>query len=124
MANPEHLAKLKEGVEAWNAWRDENPDVMPDLVETNLSGADLFEANLSGANLSVADLTGANLSLADLSVADLTGADLSGADLFMADGLDSDQLCSTSSLVNALLDEDLKIEAMKRCPEKFKEKES
>jgi hypothetical protein len=21
MANPEHLAKLKEGVEAWNKWR-------------------------------------------------------------------------------------------------------
>ncbi len=99
MANPKHLDKLKEGVEAWNAWRDENPDVMPDLVETNLSGADL-----TGANLSVADLT--------------------GAILIKADGLDSDQLCSTSSLVNALLDEDLKIEAMKRCPEKFKEKES
>ncbi len=104
MANPKHLDKLKEGIEAWNAWRDENPDVMPDLVETNLSGANLFEADLSGANLSLADLT--------------------GADLFKADGLDSDQLCSTSSLVNALLDEDLKIEAMKRCPEKFKEKES
>ncbi len=94
MPNPEHIAKLKEGVEAWNAWRDENPDVMPDLVETNLSGADLFNATLTGATL------------------------------FKADGLDSDQLCSTSSLVNALLDEDLKIESMKRCPEKFKEKES
>lgn len=27
MANPEHLAKLREGVEAWNAWRKENKDV-------------------------------------------------------------------------------------------------
>ncbi len=23
MANPEHLAKLREGVEAWNEWRAE-----------------------------------------------------------------------------------------------------
>jgi len=27
MANPEHLAKLMEGVEAWNKWMEENPDV-------------------------------------------------------------------------------------------------
>ncbi len=31
MANPEHIAKLKEGVEAWNRWRDENPEIAPDL---------------------------------------------------------------------------------------------
>jgi hypothetical protein len=24
MANPEHLAILKQGVEVWNKWRDEN----------------------------------------------------------------------------------------------------
>ncbi|MGA2411123.1 MAG: hypothetical protein ABSG46_12140 [Candidatus Binataceae bacterium] len=29
MANPEHLAKLKEGVEAWNQWREENPEILP-----------------------------------------------------------------------------------------------
>ena len=27
MANPEHLAKLKEGVEAWNKWRKDNPKI-------------------------------------------------------------------------------------------------
>ena len=27
MANEEHVAKLKEGVTAWNAWRRENPEV-------------------------------------------------------------------------------------------------
>jgi hypothetical protein len=41
MANGKHVAVLKKGVEAWNAWRDENPDIRP-----NLSDADLREANL------------------------------------------------------------------------------
>ena len=37
MANPEHLAKLEEGVEAWNKWREENPDIRePDLREAIL----------------------------------------------------------------------------------------
>ena len=39
MANDEHLAILKKGVDAWNAWRDKNPDIRPDLSEANLSEA-------------------------------------------------------------------------------------
>jgi hypothetical protein len=31
MANQEHLSKLEEGVEAWNRWRKEHPDIRPDL---------------------------------------------------------------------------------------------
>ena len=33
MANPEHVAKLKEGVEAWNDWRLFNEIEKPDLTE-------------------------------------------------------------------------------------------
>jgi hypothetical protein len=44
MANDEHVALLKKGVEAWNAWRDENAKLRPDL-----SKADLKEAYLPGA---------------------------------------------------------------------------
>ena len=54
MANDEHVALLKQGVAAWNAWRDENPDICPDLSEPDLRGANLSEANLIpnlGANL-------------------------------------------------------------------------
>ena len=36
MANPEHLAKLKEGVEAWNRWREDKPRIVPDLGEAPL----------------------------------------------------------------------------------------
>ena len=40
MANEEHVALLKQGMDAWNAWRDKNPDILLDL-----SHADLFSAN-------------------------------------------------------------------------------
>ncbi len=36
MANPEHLAILDKGVEAWNRWQAENRDVLPDLGGANL----------------------------------------------------------------------------------------
>jgi uncharacterized protein YjbI with pentapeptide repeats len=86
MANDEHVALLKQGVAAWNAWRDENPDIRPNLQganlsEANLNRANLMEADLSEANLTKADLSGANLFGADLFGANLSGADLSGADL-------------------------------------------
>src|SRR5262249_45429449 len=38
---------LKKGVDAWNAWRRENPDIRPDLSRAGLSGAVLSEADLS-----------------------------------------------------------------------------
>ena len=46
MANPEHVAILKRGVEVWNKWRIANPEVRPDLSEADLNKADLSEANL------------------------------------------------------------------------------
>ena len=51
MANDGHVALLKQGVAAWNAWRDENPDTRPDLREADLREANLIEADLRGANL-------------------------------------------------------------------------
>ena len=77
----DHLEKLREGVEAWNAWRAENPDIWPDLIGAYLTGADLIGANLNDAYLSGADLTDANLKGADLKGAKLTCADLIGANL-------------------------------------------
>jgi hypothetical protein len=95
VANKKHLAKLKEGVEAWNSWRRENPEIRPDLRRADLFGADLIGANLSGADLSGANLSAANLSAANLSGTyligaylrwgDLRGANLRGANLRGAD---------------------------------------
>ena len=50
MGYDDHLAQLMKGVAAWNAWRNENPNDLP-----NLSEADFLEASLSGANLVLAD---------------------------------------------------------------------
>lgn len=113
MANPEHLAKLREGVEAWNDWRAEYAGEV-DLSEANLGGrnldgaildgaeldwttldaaclanatlrfASLHGAKLRGANLSGSNLTGAMLAAADLSRANLSSAILGGAVLLRA----------------------------------------
>ena len=109
MANDGHIAQLEKGVGAWNAWREENRDIRPDL-----SGVDLSRASLGGANFgairpdfsAIDDLTQllktdrtqlakapdlrsvrfieANLSKAKFMQEDLSGADLSGADLSRA----------------------------------------
>jgi TIR domain/Pentapeptide repeats (8 copies) len=59
MANEEHLARLKQGVAAWNQWRKENPDIRPDFFEAHFTGADLFQTILLKADLTRAILTGA-----------------------------------------------------------------
>jgi hypothetical protein len=84
MANQEHLAKLKEGVAAWNEWREENPDTDPDLSDTNLSGADLGDATLFRADLRDAELSNTNLFGADLIAVNLSNADLRSVELSRA----------------------------------------
>jgi hypothetical protein len=46
MANEEQLSILKQGVDVWNKWRAENPD-----VDIDLSGAELNESKLNRASL-------------------------------------------------------------------------
>jgi uncharacterized protein YjbI with pentapeptide repeats len=79
--NKEHYDIIKQGVDVWDKWREENPDERIDLLGANLRGASLIRADLTGADLTGADLIRANLCKADLSGANLRGADLSGADL-------------------------------------------
>ena len=80
MANEEQLSILKQGVEVWNKWRDENPDARIDLKQ-----ADLRKANLAGANLREIILRRANLSRAVLNEAVFRQADLSGATFSQAE---------------------------------------
>jgi uncharacterized protein YjbI with pentapeptide repeats len=81
MPNAAHLAALAQGPEAWNAWREAHPEIVPDFSNADLRGFRLFGARLDGANLTRANLIEATLSLADLSGADLTEATLLDARL-------------------------------------------
>ncbi len=90
MANEEHVKLLLSGVEAWNKWRKDNRDIIPDLrgvsISVNLQDCDLRramlqEANLSWTNLQRAILVGANLNKARLFDAKLQETNLDGADL-------------------------------------------
>jgi uncharacterized protein YjbI with pentapeptide repeats len=123
MANPDHLKTLRQGVDAWNAWRKGEPPINhwweaeplfrldlsdadlreADLSGANLSGAYLYGANLFDATLSGANLLGANLREATLYGATLSGADLSGAYLFRANLTEAD--LSAADLSKAVLGE-------------------
>jgi uncharacterized protein YjbI with pentapeptide repeats len=81
MADQQHLAVLKQGVAAWNAWRRQHPEIHPDLSGADLRHANLMRANLSQAYLSEASLNEANLREADLTEANLREVLLLGADL-------------------------------------------
>src|SRR5271157_35788 len=102
MANLEHLEILKQGVEHWNKWREEHPDVRPDLSGAELQKAYLSNAQLLGANLYVAKLIAADLGGADLRSADLRRANLYLAKLIAADLSGAD--LSNANLVGAYLD--------------------
>jgi len=51
LADPEHVAVLQKGVDAWNDWRAKKVDVRPDLGDANFAGWDLVGINLSRGNL-------------------------------------------------------------------------
>jgi uncharacterized protein YjbI with pentapeptide repeats len=106
MPNREHLEILEKGVETWNKWRMEKPQISPDLTDASLSGedftgADFNKVNLSSSSLNKAILKGAylrkaNLTEADLSRSNLTEADLSEANL-------SEANLGRASLIRAIL---------------------
>ncbi|MCL6257455.1 pentapeptide repeat-containing protein [Aquiflexum sp. TKW24L] len=96
MADKEQINIIKQGVEVWNNWRNENRTVQIDLSNEDFHGVDLSNANLFRSNFYKANLTNAilvktNLTGANLYKTNLTGANLSGAILEQA-GLNDVQL--------------------------------
>ncbi|TLU83602.1 MAG: toll/interleukin-1 receptor domain-containing protein [Chlorobium sp.] len=100
MANQEHLHILKQGVEVWNKWRENNPLIIPDLtyaylrkanlVKVNFERANLLEMNLSESDLSNANLYEANLSIANLNRINLSDADCYGVNFYKTNLSDAD----------------------------------
>jgi len=90
MADPEQLALIRQGVAAWNGWREKNPRVEADLsgayfTDANLRGVDLSRANLTAGHFNAASLVDAHLYEANLFEADLSRTHLDGADFRKAD---------------------------------------
>jgi uncharacterized protein YjbI with pentapeptide repeats len=121
MANSEHFEIIKKGIEVWNKWREENPDIKPDLrelIEESITGLDLFEEDLYEKDLEVVNelrevvlvknFNKANLNDVDFSRSEFGGENLCGADLkdtkFIRAGLQRTNL-SEAKLINADLSE-------------------
>ena len=81
---PLHRNILKEGVAAWNLWRQQNPNVRPDLSDAQLTGADLKGGNFAKVNFARSHLSKTDLSGADLSGACLRAVKLGHANLTKA----------------------------------------
>ena len=100
-ADPLHLSILQQGVTRWNEWRNENPQIRPNLFEVNCRGA-----RLSGVNFRGTDLRGSHLEQADLNSANLEDADLYRGSLWrinLADALLFEADLSSSNLNGAIL---------------------
>ncbi len=81
MANQFHLDTLRQGVKVWNRWREQNPEISPDLSRADLAGMVLPGANLAGVNLQAANLRETVFENANFLGADLAGVNLQGAEL-------------------------------------------
>lgn len=79
MAKPAHLEILRQGVNAWNKWRDNNPKLIPDLQAADLREYDLVGIDFSKMNLLKTNLQGVNLRQSNLQDSDLTETNLQGA---------------------------------------------
>ena len=127
MAVKEHYDLLIRDVDAWNQWRDENPDVKPDLSYAVMRGANLTLANLAGAILREADLVLANLRGADLRHADLSGANFVGARLLGVDLTHANVCGADLSTAEDLTDEQLRHtrgDAQTKLPEELRAPEN
>ena len=84
MPNQNHFEIIKQGVEEWNQWRDENPEIEPDLSDVDLSNSKLSNANLSSTDLRRSILKNTDFRAANLVRADLRAANINKAGFNLA----------------------------------------
>ena len=78
MVTEEQFKILMQGFQAWNEWRQENPNIK---IAFNEVEEEFFRADFNGKNLSDIDFINSYLNESDLSKADLSRANFSGSDL-------------------------------------------
>lgn len=100
MADDEHIEILRRGVFAWNMWREEHPNVTPNLCDADFAGFDLQRADLRGADLSHSYLNGVQLTYADMTDADLSHSHLNRTSLGYAKLSDAYLTAATFSGAN------------------------
>lgn len=105
MADPAHVKILEQGVNAWNKWRIDNPNINPNLVQielenvnlqeinfvrTNLYGTKIINSKLDNSILSVSELMNASFIKSSLRRANLNFARLNNSNLDRVDFTDTD----------------------------------
>jgi hypothetical protein len=114
MANEEHVAILERGIDAWNQWRKEQPEITPDLSGANLSGKDYarysdsgpFGINFDRVDLHDAKIRDANFFDSYMRFANLAGADLCNSQLHICNLIGanlSQSHCGETDFENAIL---------------------
>lgn len=122
MADSDHIDILLQGLDAWNNWRMQNPQIKPDISKIdssnfftlwalksirmtsrrlNFSEVNMSEVRFAAVDGLIFDFTHANLSKADLTQANLRWADLINADLTRAQIRNADLF--SAKLINANL---------------------
>jgi uncharacterized protein YjbI with pentapeptide repeats len=76
MANPEHLKILKQGTDAWNKWREENPRIKANFEYADLSGLIFHDRNLKNVKFNNANLQKATFIRVNLKGANFHNANL------------------------------------------------
>jgi len=103
MANPEHIEILKQGVEHWNKWRDENPEIEPDL-----SGVDFQKVYTISSKSEIIDLSGSNFNKVDLTRAYIGRTNLSNSSLIGITTFESQRNIDSLVLSQLLVSNSLK----------------
>ncbi len=94
MANPNHISKLKKGLNYWNPWRMDNSNITPDLSNHEFSKMYLSELIFDDSNIS-----NSFFSYCDLSEASFTNCNLNGTSFIQNNMVANDM--SNSNLIKA-----------------------
>lgn len=106
MPEEEHIEILLAGTEAWNDWRQQHPEIKPDLSGARLNNSSFSKADFRDTDLSDADLSDSILIDANFTRANLLSADLGRADLSHATFTDAhldEAILTNANLNNATL---------------------